>query len=322
MAAAPSLSLSTSWCSSRHADGYAMLREMAELGFSHAELSHGIRITLVPGILKAVEEGVIKISSTHNFCPLPTGITQAAPNLFEPSALDNREHEQWVRQTKRSLDFAAQLKARALVLHLGSSRFFWLNPARKLHAYAERHPGSLLEDKKYLKLRDKALLKLLTAMTPYWERVKESIEEIRAYAVEKRVALGFENRERFEELPLDDDFQDLLGNLPVPHTAGYWHDTGHAHIKENLALLNHRQQLEKNASHLIGFHLHDVNKEGQDHQAIGSGTIDFKMVSSFWKPHHLLVLEFSPRLAAAEVKLSKTRVEALLAARFAKFTHK
>lgn len=322
MAALPTLSLSTSWCSSRHADGYAMLREMADLGFTHAELSHGIRITLVPGVLKAVEEGVIRISSAHNFCPLPTGITQAAPNLFEPSALDEREHEQWVRQTKRSLDFAAQVRARVLVLHLGSARFFWLNPGRKLHAYAERNPGDLFTDTKYLKLRDKALLKLLATMTPYWERVKESIEEVRAYAVEKHIALGFENRERFEELPLDDDFQELLGNLSIPHTAGYWHDTGHAHIKESLALLNHRQQLEKNAHNLLGFHLHDVNKDGQDHQAIGSGTIDFKMVSSFWKAHHILVLEFSPRLAVAEVKISKTRIDALLAARFAKFTHK
>lgn len=299
-----------------------MLREMADLGFTHAELSHGIRITLVPGIIKAVEEGMIKISSTHNFCPLPTGITQAAPNLFEPSALDDREHEQWVRQTKRSIDFAAQVKARVLVVHLGSTRFFWGNPGRKLDEYVDRHPGGLLEDKKYLKIRDKALLKLLSAMTPYWERVKASIEEVRAYAVEKRVALGLENRERFEELPLDDDFPDLLGNLTVPHTAGYWHDTGHAHIKECLALLNHREQLEKNASHLLGFHLHDVNKDGQDHQAIGSGTIDFKMISSFWKPHHVLVLEFSPRLAVEEVKISKIQVESLLAARFAKITQK
>ena len=52
--AKPTLSLSTSWCSSRHTDGYAMAQEMAGLGFGHIELSHGIRITLVPGILRAV----------------------------------------------------------------------------------------------------------------------------------------------------------------------------------------------------------------------------------------------------------------------------
>ena len=71
-----------------------MVREMVDLGFEWIELSHGIRITLVPGILKAVSDGIIKISSCHNFCPLPTGIVQAMPNLFEPSAIESREHEQ------------------------------------------------------------------------------------------------------------------------------------------------------------------------------------------------------------------------------------
>lgn len=298
-----------------------MLREMANLGFTQVELSHGIRITLVPGIIRAVEEGMVKIGSVHNFCPLPAGITQAAPNLYEPSTLDPREHEQWVRQTRRTIDFAAQLKARVMVLHLGSTRFFWVNPAHKLHAYAERHPGvNLVDDKKYCALRDKALLKLLARMPPYWEKVKESIEEIRNYARERAVALGFENRERFEELPLDADFPELISSVSKPNNVGYWHDTGHAHIKEQLGLIDHREQLEKNASQLLGFHLHDVRADGQDHQAVGSGKIDFNMVSSFWKPHHVLVLELSPRVSVEDVKTSKTRLEALLAMRSAKLS--
>ena len=91
-----------------------MLTDMAALGFEYVELSHGIRITLVPGIMRAVEEGVVKVSSTHNFCPLPTGVVQAAPNLFEPSVKQHREHDQWLRHTKRTIDFAAQVKARVV----------------------------------------------------------------------------------------------------------------------------------------------------------------------------------------------------------------
>ena len=121
-------------------DGYAMLKEIADLGFEYAELSHGIRIVLVPGILRAVEEGIIKIGSTHNFCPLPTGIVQAMPNLFEPSALDRREHEQWLRHTKRSIEFAAQVKAGVCVCHLGSVKFFWFNPARAVRRYLRDNP--------------------------------------------------------------------------------------------------------------------------------------------------------------------------------------
>ena len=54
------LSLSTCWCSSRHSDGYEMVKEMTDLGFRRIELSHGIRMSLVPGILQAVEEGWLK----------------------------------------------------------------------------------------------------------------------------------------------------------------------------------------------------------------------------------------------------------------------
>jgi sugar phosphate isomerase/epimerase len=138
-----------------------MLKEMAGMGFSHVELSHGIRITLVPGILRAVEEGIIKVGSTHNFCPLPTGIVQAAPNLFEPSARDHKEHDQWLRHTKRSIDFAAQVKARVLVCHLGSVSFFWTNPGRKLKDYLRENPNSGRNgDPKYAALVVKALEKL------------------------------------------------------------------------------------------------------------------------------------------------------------------
>ena len=82
------LSLSTCWCSARHTDGFEMVEEMVGLGFKRIELSHGIRISLVPGILKAVEKGIVEISSLHNFCPLPGGVQQAAPNLYQPSSRD------------------------------------------------------------------------------------------------------------------------------------------------------------------------------------------------------------------------------------------
>jgi len=119
-----------------------MLREMAELGFGHVELSHGIRVSLVPGIIKGVREGIVQVSSTHNFCPLPPGVTQAAPNLFEPTGLDQAEHDQWLRHTRRSIEFAARVGARVLVCHLGSVRFFWFNPARAVHRFLAENPDA------------------------------------------------------------------------------------------------------------------------------------------------------------------------------------
>ena len=291
-----------------------MLKEMAGMGFESVELSHGIRITLVPGILKAVEEGVIKVATTHNFCPLPTGVVQAAPNLFEPSAREHQEHDQWVRHTKRSLDFAAQVGARALVCHLGSVSFFWFNPARNVRAYLREHPdaGRTPDDVEYHQLLTKSLTKLRKRMGPFWEQTQASIREMLDYAKQKGVKLAFENREKFEELPLDADYLDFLNGFPADAPVAYWHDTGHADIKEGMGLLNHREHLAKMASRQIGWHLHDVNAHGDDHQAVGSGHIDFKMVSSFWKPEHLLTIELGPRISLEEVLASKKKIESLM----------
>lgn len=291
-----------------------MLQEMAGLGFEHVELSHGIRITLVPGILKAVQDGVVRISSTHNFCPLPTGIMQAAPNLFEPSSREHREHDQWLRHTKRSIDFAAQVNAKALVCHLGSVKFFWFNPTDAVDRYLDGHPGAgrTPNDAEYQALLKKSLAKLRKRMPPYLAQVKASLLEIFEHARLKNVKLGLENRESFEELPLDADYADFLAGLPADAPAGYWHDTGHADIKEGMGLLNHRAHLEKLAPRAIGFHLHDVSADGHDHQAIGSGRIDFPMISRFWRPEHLITIELGPRIPVEGVVASKRAVEALL----------
>src|SRR6266404_3126662 len=113
-------SFSTCWNSHRHTDGRTMLREIRDLGFEYAELSHGIRISLMPGILEAVDAGEIRISSLHNFCPLPMGVNCAAPNLYQFSAERARERELAQRYTEKTFEFAGRVKAPVVVLHSGS----------------------------------------------------------------------------------------------------------------------------------------------------------------------------------------------------------
>src|ERR1041385_7930645 len=113
-------SFSTCWTSHRHTDGRAMLREIRDLGFDFAELSHGTRISLLPGILEAVDAGEMKISSLHNFCPLPMGVNHSAPNLYQFSDERPRQRELAHKHTLKTLDFAARVKAPLVVLHVGS----------------------------------------------------------------------------------------------------------------------------------------------------------------------------------------------------------
>jgi sugar phosphate isomerase/epimerase len=295
-----------------------MAREVADLGFEYMELSHGVRITLVPGLLKALEEGVIRVSSCHNFCPLPAGVTRPAPNLYQPSSQDRREIEQWLRNTKRSLDFAAQVGAGVLVCHLGSVGFFWFNPANKLYDYLEGLTDlDLRKDEAFRLVREKALRRLQKRKPRYWETVLRSLQAILEHAKTSGVKLGFENRESFTELPLDADFGSLFAAMPEGAPVGYWHDAGHADLKEKLGLLDHAKHLGELAPRLLGFHLHDVSKEGHDHQPLGTGRVDFDMVSSHWQAQHRLILELSPRLSTEEVLASRQRALELIDRAFA-----
>lgn len=289
-----------------------MIREMVALGFEHIELSHGIRITLVPGILRAVEEKIVNICSTHNFCPLPTGINQPAPNLYSPSSPDPREHQQWLRHTRRSLEFSRQVGAPYMVTHMGNVRFFWGRPGSKLKEFIQKNPDTATTDAVYTKKAARTIEKVRRKMPRYWDQLQMSLEEILPDADRCQVTLGAENREGCEELPLDPDFPEFFRQArDHPHLA-WWHDVGHARIKERLGLLNHREFLQENHEKLVGFHLHDVSADGQDHQALGTGTVDFEMVSTFFRPAHVLVLELNPRMPVEQVLESRAYLEKLL----------
>ncbi|MEY3001070.1 MAG: hypothetical protein RL648_1284, partial [Verrucomicrobiota bacterium] len=64
---------------------------------------------------------------------------------------------------------------------------------------------------------------------------------------------------------------------------------------------SHAAQLEALRPYLTGFHLHDVNDEGEDHQVPGTGTIDWSMVASHIRSGDTVVLELSPRLRSRQV---------------------
>jgi sugar phosphate isomerase/epimerase len=289
-------SFSTCWNSHRHSDGRAMLREIRELGFEYAELSHGTRLSLVPGIIDAVEAGEIKISSLHNFCPLPMGVTHSAPNLYQFSADRPREREMAERYTRKTLEFASRVQSPVVVLHSGSIEM--KNYTDKLLDMAARGEK---ETPKYEKLCAEANQKREAKKEPYLERTKEMLNKLLGEAESRGVKLGVENRQALEELPIESDYPFLFREITSPNLV-YWHDTGHAQIKENLGFIHHALHLESLAERLAGFHIHDVQFPGRDHCTPGSGTVDFAALKPFIRPEHIKVFEFSPGLTVDEAQ--------------------
>lgn len=282
-----------------------MLREIRELGFAWVELSHGTRLSLLPGILEAVEADEIRIASLHNFCPLPMGVSTSAPNLFQFSAESPRERELALRYTLKTLEFASRVGAAAVVLHLGSVEM--KNYTSRLKRLAE---AGQRESPRYERLCAEATTKREARKEKFLERAYETLRRILPEAQARGLKLGIENREALEEIPLETDFPFLFrefNGAPV----GYWHDTGHAQIKENLGLIHHAMHLESLAGRLIGFHLHDTQFPARDHCAPGTGTVDFAALKPFVRPEHIKVFEFSPALPPEEVRRGIAHVRAV-----------
>jgi len=282
-----------------------MLREIRDLGFEYAELSHGIRVSLVPGIVEAVDAGEIKISTLHNFCPLPMGVTHAAPNLYEFSSEKTRDHDLVLRHTRKTLEFAVRVKASLVVLHFGSMDLKdYSGKLEEMLANGERRSP------KYEKIRLEAARARDAKKARAFGQAIATLKQLVPEAEEHGLRFGIENREAIHELPLENDFHFLFQEVNSPAVV-YWHDTGHAQIKENLGFINHIVHLDALAGHLAGFHIHDVQFPARDHCPPGSGTVNFAGLAPLVKPHHIKVFEFSPTMSETNARHGIAHIKTL-----------
>lgn len=273
-----------------------MMGEIRELGFTRVELGHGVPVSLVPGVLRAVDEGLVEVGSVHNFCPLPVEADRAAPNFFQPSSRTGKESRAWLRQSLQTLELAKRVGASHVVVHSGSVFFRFRCPARVLDSGPDQEKST----------REKAIIRLRKRSRAASDRVEARFRDLLEHAVPPVPRLAVENREGTLELPLDEELVGFVGRFESGDVS-YWHDTGHAEIKRRRGLLDPCALLEKLSDRLAGFHLHDVDESGRDHQAIGSGTIDFRGLAPFVRPESHLVLELHPRVSREQVLSSRER---------------
>lgn len=272
-----------------------MLSKIALLGFEYVELGHGIRLPLTEGIQKACAEGVVKISGLHNFCPLPVEITRAAPDCYQFSAYRPAERERATKLTFQTIEFAARLKARYVVLHLGHVPMPRIT--RELAALAEE--GKYMS-REYVKKKIAAVRMREKRAPGYYERVKTVLKPIVEHAEKHGILLGIESRQNYEEIPSEREMVRLLDEIDSPN-VGYWHDFGHVQTKHNLGWLDHAEWLERIAPRLIGCHLHDCGWPDHDHQVPFSGGVDYDRLLPLLPKDCCLTWEMSPRRSKAEI---------------------
>lgn len=298
------ISLSTAWNADRSSDGAKIAAEIDALGFSHIELNFSLTRDMVDGIVRYADTHNLHITSLHNYCPTPPEFKRekALPDCFSLSSLKEDERKKAVVYTKRSIQTARQVNARAVVLHCG--RVEIPDRTRELIGLAVqgRKNSAAATD-----MRDAFIAERKNQSHDYFTQLLKSLEECADYAQEENIALGIENRFYYHEIPSLDEFAVILERFK-DKPVGYWHDTGHAFVMEQLGFIPEGALLKRYAGALIGTHLHNV-KNLVDHQDPLDGDTDLCRLASVIKKDAIMVIEVHSHVNAEAIRRSARIIE-------------
>jgi len=276
-------SLSTSWNSSAHDNGFDLVEEIRGIGFDTIELGFSLTRKIVEEILSLKEAELIKVSSLHNMCPLPDEIEPArsSPDYYSLASIDECERRRAISVVKNTVLYAGRFDARAVILHTG--RVEMKDRTRELAALLD-------QGERYNILKDEMVEERRIKSRPHIDNLLKSLKEVIPYALESGVKTAIETRYYYREIPLMEEFEEIFSHFK-PGELFYWHDAGHAEVFERLGLARHKEFLEKFSNRLIGIHLHDIIDHIKDHNAPGAGTFDFNILKPYMRKDTIKVIE-------------------------------
>ncbi|MCX5679864.1 MAG: sugar phosphate isomerase/epimerase [Candidatus Omnitrophica bacterium] len=288
------LSLSASWNSASHSNGYGLIDEIKAAGFDTVELNFALTERMIDDVLAINKIGAIKVSSLHNICPLPkeAGVNEASPDYYSLASPDTEERRLAVAVTKNTIDWAAKFAARAVVLHAGRVQI--KDGTRDLALLTGDHRR--FDDFKSYMIKDRERKKGV-----YLGNVIKSLGELIPYAKNRGISLGIENRYYYREIPIFEEFEEIFSHFKY-WDLYYWHDVGHAEVFERLGFCRHKDLLERFADRLLGIHLHDIIGVMDDHKVPGLGTFDFSMLKSYLRKETIRVMEVHQPASIDEVR--------------------
>jgi len=284
------LAFSTNWNASRHSDGASIVREILELGFDTIELGHGLSVSQLHGIRGAFAGGNFKVLSVHNFCPMPIEVMTDNPDCYEFTSHRLGERDRARRLTRQTLETAVEFGARFVVLHLGR-----IMPLRGMtDSLLDKLRLKGVADRDYNRAKLDAVQKREKQGPAFLDRVTRLLEPLMDQASTMGLTLVVENRSDFEAVPTERELLALLRRFDSPHLR-YWHDFGHAQMRESLGLLNHAQWLGEIAPFAVGAHLQDARWPDEDHLIPFEGEIPFDQLVPLLPSSLPYILELSSK---------------------------
>jgi len=289
--------MSTSWNAAAAATGRQIVEEIKALGFDTIEVDYRITAEAATDIILAVKRGEINVSSVHNFTPLAPGEkpSSGGGHKLQLTSLDEAERQRAVDLTLVSAEFAQQLGARALILHLGETGL----GRGYVKELAEIVRTQGVDSAEAVALRQRVIEARAQQAAPYIDAGVHSLLDILGMTRNSGLIVCLENRYHYHQIPLPDEVLEIMRRIPTPRLK-YWHDLGHAHVLEVLGFQPHLPVLRLLKDHTYGMHIHD-SVFTSDHKAPGTGEIDFAAVLAEAPAGALKVLELAPSVTREEI---------------------
>ena len=290
------LALSTCWKSTETSDAIALLDFFEQLDICALELEYRISEPTYQQMRGPLKASRLRVVSVHNFFPKPSinPGSRASGDFFMLASLDEAERNHAVQWSAKTILHAAEVGAQAVVLHCG--RVVMEREIDHLYRFYESNQIQSKASQDFIakKLRERDRRK-----PKHLDSLLFSLDRLVRVAEKFGIILGLENRFYYDELPTLADFETIFRRFKGA-PLGYWHDTGHAFVNENLTTIPSRALLDAYGDKLVGVHLHDAIGL-EDHLAPGTGEIDFKALESYLKPETIKVLELKPHVTESEI---------------------
>jgi len=300
------LALSTNWNARRHAEGEPLVDEILSLGFDALELGYHTTELQAEGIKRRIASGACVVDSVHAYCPVPLSAPHGYPELHLLASADDDDRAMATILLGQTLDFAAAMGARAVVLHAGRLllkswfKSYTTGTLLELLDEVERdfaHPKFQKGMEKVLACRTQQVGKIfdafcmsLDALLPRFERAG--------------VTLCLENLPSIEAFPDAQEMMMLKARFTTPSLA-YWHDMGHGQVREFLGLENHLAVAQSLLPVTGGIHIHDAKPPLGDHLLPGKGLIDWNAFSFYGSAEILRVFEPSPEVGPVSLGIAQ-----------------
>ncbi len=278
----------------RFENGADFARFAADAGYDAIEVSHS---TSPEKLRQILDSGILPVTSVHQPAPLVEVEGGKSNHDLNLASTRPSEHARAVRHALRSVEWAAEAGASALVVHLGEVEGSFSGTTAELYRLFRQHG---IRDNRAAEARAELEQRRAEAAPANLEAARESLEQLVEAARPHGILIGIENRLEYHHIPLPAESIALMEGF-APEEVGHWHDTGHAEVLDRLGFLPHGSWFDELGDRLVGAHVHDV-RGVVDHRAPGTAQLDWEMVATGLSSLDAITLEIDQRESDDDVR--------------------